>query len=68
LHAIHNSTLLIVVQSRDLLAQWNIGQVEQVHLPWPWLGASAVVLGAGFLVARLARKSVHMQSKEVVPL
>lgn len=68
LHAIHNSTLLIVVQSRDLLTEWNIGQVEQVHLPWPWLAASAVVLGAGFLVARLARKSVHTQSKEIVPL
>jgi ABC-2 type transport system permease protein/sodium transport system permease protein len=68
LHAIHNSTLLIVVQSRDLLAEWNIGQVEQVHLPWPWLAASAVVLGAGFLVAILALKSVHTQSKEIVSL
>jgi ABC-2 type transport system permease protein/sodium transport system permease protein len=68
LHAIHNSTLLIVVQSRDLLAEWNIGQVEQVHLPWPWLAASAVVLGAGFLVAILALKSVHTESKEIVSL
>jgi hypothetical protein len=50
------------------LAEWNIGQVEQVHLPWPWLAASAVVLGAGFLVAILALKSVHTQSKEIVSL
>ncbi len=49
LHAIHNSTLLIVVQSRDLLAEWNIGQIEQQHLPAWWLAISAAVLlvGAG---------------------
>ena len=68
LHAIHNSTLLIVVQSRDLLAKWNIGQVEQVNLPWPWLATSAVVLAAGFLVARLASKSVQTPAQEIVPL
>lgn len=54
LHVIHNSTLLIVVQSRDLLAQWNIGQMEQTHLPGALLAGSAVVLIIGFVLARLA--------------
>ena len=44
-HVIHNSTLLIVVQSRDLLAEWNIGQMEEEHLPGMWL----VVSGAIFM-------------------
>ncbi|MEL6109409.1 MAG: CPBP family glutamic-type intramembrane protease [Planctomycetota bacterium] len=49
LHAVHNSTLLIMVHSRDLLAQWNIGQTEQQHLPALWLLISAV-LGLGGLL------------------
>lgn len=53
LHVIHNSTLLIVVQSRDLLAKWNIGQIEQDHLPWWWLAVSAAVLVTGAALARL---------------
>lgn len=44
LHAIHNSTLLIVAKSRGTLAGWNIGQLEQEHLPWWWLAISAAVL------------------------
>ena len=43
-HVIHNSTLLIVVQSRDLLAEWNIGQMEEEHLPGMWLVTSGAVL------------------------
>ncbi|MCH2209822.1 MAG: ABC transporter permease subunit [Fuerstiella sp.] len=50
-HVIHNSTLLIVVQSRELLAKWNIGQVEAEHLPWCWLAVSAVVLTLGTALA-----------------
>ncbi len=64
LHATHNSTLLIVVQSRDLLAEWNIGQVEQTHLPWLWLAASAVVLGGGLLTTRLAVVRASSSTKE----
>lgn len=53
LHAIHNSTLLTLVQSRDLLAQWNVGQLERVHLPWLWLAVSAGLLAAGVLLVHL---------------
>ena len=49
LHVMHNSSLLLVVQSRDLLEQWNIGQFQQQDLPSSWLAASAV----GFLVSVL---------------
>ncbi|PQO33691.1 ABC transporter permease subunit/CPBP intramembrane protease [Blastopirellula marina] len=56
LHAIHNSTLLIVVNSRQLLSQWSIGQVEQKHLPGWWLVISAGVLIAGVLFVQVARK------------
>ncbi|MFG0268229.1 MAG: ABC transporter permease subunit/CPBP intramembrane protease [Rhodopirellula sp. JB055] len=52
LHAVHNSTLLIVVQSRDLLARWSIGQMEQEHLPLWWLAFSASVLVAGIVLVR----------------
>ncbi|MEM6474482.1 MAG: CPBP family intramembrane glutamic endopeptidase, partial [Planctomycetota bacterium] len=52
LHAVHNSTLLVVVQSRDRLAQWNIGQVEQEHLPVLWLAISAAILIVAFLMIR----------------
>jgi len=59
LHVVHNSTLLIVVQSRDLLAEWNIGQVEQDHLPWSWLAVSAAVLATGAaIILFLKRRSV----------
>ena len=46
-HVIHNSTLLIVVQTQDLLAKWNVGQAEAEHLPWSWLAISAAALLAG---------------------
>lgn len=63
LHAVHNSTLLLVVQSRDLLAEWNIGQVEQSHLPWWWLAISAAVLTvAGALVYLPSRQSAPESS------
>ena len=44
LHAVHNSTLLFVVYSRDLLATWNVGQMEQEHLPISWLVISVAIL------------------------
>ena len=68
LHAIHNSTLLLVVQSRDLLAEWNIGQVEQVHLPWLWLAVSAGVLGVGLLITRLAIKPAQIPTDATAPI
>lgn len=52
-HVVHNSMLLIVVHSRDLLAEWNIGQMKQEHLPWWWLAISAVVLVAALALTRL---------------
>ncbi|MEM9369324.1 MAG: type II CAAX endopeptidase family protein [Planctomycetota bacterium] len=57
LHAFHNSTLLIVVQSRDLLAQWNIGQLEQQHLPLWWLASSATLVVVGIALIRTGRNS-----------
>jgi hypothetical protein len=53
-HVIHNSTLLIVVQSQDLLAKWNVGQAEAEHLPWWWLAISAALLTGGTGLAWLA--------------
>jgi len=49
LHVVHNSSLLLVVQSRSMLSQWGLGQSQQPHLPTTWLAASA----AGFLVSVL---------------
>lgn len=46
IHVIHNSSLLILVVNKDLLAKWQIGQAEQSHLPPVVLGVSAAVLGA----------------------
>lgn len=56
LHAIHNSTLLVVVQSRDKLAEWNIGQVQQEHLPWWWLATSGLTLAVAFAMTRFSGK------------
>ena len=52
LHVVHNSTLLIMVQSRDLLAGWNVGQLEQQHLPWEWMAVSTAMLVLGFALIR----------------
>ena len=63
LHVVHNSTLLMVVQSRDILADWNIGQLEQQHLPWEWLAVSAAMLVLGaFLVRYLAQRQVPLDA------
>ena len=55
LHAIHNSLLLIIVQSKDLLETWNIGQLEQEHLPWWVLATSVGLLLGGGLFLQLSR-------------
>ena len=52
LHAVHNSALLWVVQSRELLASWNVGQLEQEHLPMWWLAATAALLAVGVVSIR----------------
>ena len=54
LHAVHNSALLAVVRSRELLASWNIGQLEQEHLPGWWLATSAALLVAGMVSMRVS--------------
>ncbi|MEM1069782.1 MAG: CPBP family intramembrane glutamic endopeptidase, partial [Planctomycetota bacterium] len=56
LHAVHNSTLLFVVQSRDLLARWNVGQVEQEHLPLWSLAISAAMLAVGVVSIRFLKQ------------
>ncbi|MFN3190027.1 MAG: ABC transporter permease subunit/CPBP intramembrane protease [Aureliella sp.] len=67
LHAIHNSTLLIVVQSRDLFAQWNIGQLEQEHLPWWWLAISAGILAVGFMLLKMAPTATPAEPESEQP-
>ena len=59
LHAVHNSTLLLVVYSRDLLATWNIGQMEQEHLPISWLAISAAILIAAVVSIRFLARTRH---------
>lgn len=58
LHAIHNSTLLFVVNSRDSLASWNIGQMDQKHLPISWLAISAAILVVAFVSVRFLARSL----------
>ena len=60
-HVVHNSTLLIVVQARDVLAEWNIGQIEQSHFPWWWLAISAAVLFAGAAFTRLSPRRLQAE-------
>ncbi|MEM6779606.1 MAG: ABC transporter permease subunit/CPBP intramembrane protease [Planctomycetota bacterium] len=62
LHAVHNSTLLVVVNARDQLAEWNIGQTQQQHLPLWWLAISATVFSLGIVLV-LAKQSVTRTSE-----
>lgn len=62
LHAVHNSTLLLVVHSRDRLATWNIGQMEQEHLPVTWLAISAVILIVAIALTQFLAKADHQKS------
>lgn len=55
LHVVHNSSLLLVVQSRDKLAEWNIGQIEQQHLPATWLVASVTLFLFAVVMIRYSR-------------
>ncbi len=55
LHAIHNSLLLMIVQSKDLLESWNIGQLNQEHLPWWLLVISVGLLLGGTLFLQISR-------------
>lgn len=60
LHVLHNSSLLLVAQSRDSLAQWNIGQNQQEHLPGSWLLVSIVVFLFGLVLVHFSRRhSLH---------
>ncbi|HBE70046.1 MAG TPA: hypothetical protein DDW52_18015, partial [Planctomycetaceae bacterium] len=55
LHAIHNCSLLLLANSRDLLARWNLGQTEQEHLPWTLLLPCGIVFALGVALAWYAR-------------
>ena len=66
-HVIHNSTLLIVVQSRELLAKWNVGQTEAEHLPWWWLAISATALIAGIGLVSFAPRRFTSDSRNHSP-
>lgn len=54
LHAVHNTTLLIMASSRDQLAEWNVGTIEQTHLPWTWLVGASLFFVLGILLVRLS--------------
>lgn len=64
LHVVHNSVLLLIVQSRELLAGGTIGQLGQEHLPKQWLAASAALLVvAGILMRLLPQHPAGNESK-----
>ncbi|MEM7782908.1 MAG: CPBP family glutamic-type intramembrane protease [Planctomycetota bacterium] len=67
LHAVHNSVLLIAVNSLDLLAEWNIGQTEQEHLPVLWLVISAGILAVGTAIVFWASRKQVSQPNSAVP-
>ena len=47
LHIIHNSLLLTMAHFQEQLEGWNIGMVEQSHLPGSWLIVSALAVTSG---------------------
>ena len=47
LHVTHNSLLLTMAHYQEQLKGWNIGIVEQSHLPGSWLIVSAIAVIAG---------------------
>ena len=47
LHVTHNSLLLTMARYQEQLKGWNIGMVEQSHLPGSWLIVSAIAVIAG---------------------
>jgi sodium transport system permease protein len=55
LHVVHNCSLLWIANSRDMLAEWNIGQAEQQHLPWMWLLPAGLVFALGFCLIPLSK-------------
>ncbi|TWT63002.1 ABC transporter permease subunit/CPBP intramembrane protease [Rubinisphaera italica] len=58
LHVIHNSTLLTLARFREELAGWNIGTVEQSHLPITWLAASATGIIIGIIWVGSTTRSI----------
>ncbi|MBR9802329.1 CPBP family intramembrane metalloprotease [bacterium] len=66
LHVVHNSSLLLVVQSRDLLEQWNIGQFQQQHLPATWLAASAVGFAISLLLIHYSQRRTQLPANAQV--
>ena len=65
LHAVHNCSLLLIVNSRDLLAQWSLGQAEQSHLPWVWLAACGVVFLSGWALVHYSGRQTTIP--EAIP-
>ena len=69
LHIVHNCTLLVVVQSRDRLAEWNFGQMEQTHLPWTWLLVASVACIIGIVLLFFAKStSTHVPRRGITTL
>ncbi|WP_237228624.1 ABC transporter permease subunit/CPBP intramembrane protease [Rubinisphaera sp. JC750] len=66
LHVVHNSSLLLVVQSRDLLEQWNIGQFQQQHLPATWLAAAAVGFAISLLLIHYSQRGTQLPANPQV--
>ncbi|MEW4490938.1 ABC transporter permease subunit/CPBP intramembrane protease [Thalassoglobus sp. JC818] len=56
LHVVHNSTLMIVVQARDSLSQWNIGQSTTQSLPKTWLILSIICFLIGTALVQFSQR------------
>jgi len=69
LHIVHNCILLVVVQSRDRLAEWNFGQMEQTHLPWTWLLVASVACIIGIVLLFFAKStSAHVPIRGITAI
>lgn len=60
LHAVHNGVLLSFPYWQDELRAYGLGVEQEVHLPWQWLGLSALGIAVGstmLLTASRARRA-----------
>lgn len=55
LHVLHNSALLTLARYQDQLSGWQLGNLETMHLPAPWLITSALCITLGLLLVRRPR-------------
>lgn len=56
LHMIHNGLLITISSYQDVLSRWEINLENQKHLPITWLGASLLIVVAGFVLIYLSNR------------